>query len=303
MGELLAVLAGALRISTPYTLAALGGALSERSGVVNIALEAGLLMGALAHAVVAHASGSPWLGLLAAMAAGVAVMALHAALCLHARANHIIVAVGLNLLAVGTGRFALKALYNSAANGPRVDGFETTWWHAVQELPVAGTVAGTPLVLVAILLVPAVAFLVDRTVLGLRIRAVGQHPAAAETQGVNVLRVRWAALLLCGLLCGLGGAYLAADQHQFTQGMSAGRGFIAVSAVVFGQWRPARVWVGCLLFGLLESLQISLQSSSVGIPGQLVQMLPYAMTLVVLALAASRANAPRALGQPWPAGR
>ncbi|MBI5627801.1 MAG: ABC transporter permease [Candidatus Rokubacteria bacterium] len=303
MGELLAVLAGALRISTPYTLAALGGTLSERSGVINIALEAGLLMGALAYAVAAHASGNPWLGLLAAMAAGVTVMSLHAALCLHARANHIIVAVGLNLLAVGTGRFALKALYNSAANGPRVDGFETTWWHAVQELPVAGTVGGTPLVLVGIMLVPVIAFLVDRTVLGLRIRAVGQHPAAAETQGVGVLRVRWAALLLCGLLCGLGGAYLAADQHQFTQGMSAGRGFIAVSAVVFGQWRPARVWVGCLLFGLLESLQISLQSSSVGIPGQLVQMLPYAMTLVVLAVTASRANAPRALGQPWPPER
>lgn len=297
MGELGLILLGALRISTPYTLAAMGGVLSERSGVVNIALEAGLLMGALAHAVTTQATGSPWLGLCGAVVAGVAVMALHALLCLHARANHIIIAVGLNLLAVGAARLVLKALYNSSSNGPRTEGFEATWWRAVQDVPVVGTLAATPLVLLAVLLVPALHALVSHTVLGLRIRAVGQHPDAAAAQGINVRRVRWMALILCGTLCGLGGAYLAADQHQFTQGMSAGRGFIAVSAVVFGQWRPYRAWVGCLLFGLLESAQISLQSSGTGIPAQLVQMLPYVMTLVVLAASASRAKAPAALGR------
>jgi ABC-type uncharacterized transport system permease subunit len=297
---MLDVLFGALRISTPYTLAALGGTLSERAGIVNIALEAVLLMGALAHAVVCHSTGSVWLGLVAAVAAGVAVMGVHGALCIHVRANHIIVGVGLNLLAVGLSRFALKALYNSAANGPRTPGFEDSAWSVVQGFPLLGAILDSPLVLLSFVLVPCCAFLLQDTPWGLRVRAVGMHPQAAESQGVHVVGTRWSALVACGALAGLAGAYLAAEQHQFTQGMSAGRGFIAVTAVVFGQWRPSRVWLGCLLFGLLESLQINLQGSGMGLPSQLVQMLPYVMTLVVLAITATRAMAPAALGKVWP---
>jgi simple sugar transport system permease protein len=300
MAELLAIILGAFRISTPYTLAALGGTLSERAGITNIALEGVLLMGALAHAVTVLSTGNVWLGLLAAMAAGLLVMALHGVLCIHAGANHIMVAVGLNLLATGAGRFVLKALYQSASNGPRTPGFEDTAWRTVAELPLVGGIMGTPLVLLALLLVPLMHQVLMNTPLGLRIRAVGQHPAAAESQGISVRGTRWAAVLMCGALCGLGGAYLSADQHQFTAGMSAGRGFIAVAAVVFGQWRPVRVWMGCLLFGLLESVQISLQGSGGGVPSQLVQMLPYVMTLGVLAFSATRAVAPAALGKPWP---
>lgn len=300
---MLELLSGALRISTPYTLAALGGMLSERSGVMNIALEGALLQGALAYAVATERSGNPWVGLLSAALVGALTMALHAALCLHARANHIISAVGINLLAAGSCRLILKALYGSAANGPRVAGFEQTAWHGVQGMPWVGGWLSTPLVLLGLVLVPVVHLVLTRTRWGLHVHVAGEHPEAAETRGLSVLRLRWSAVVLGGVLCGLGGAYLAAEQHQFTQNMSAGRGFIAVSAVVFGRWRPVPVWLGCMLFGFMEALQIHLQGTGAGIPTQLVQMIPYVATLAVLALGTARTRAPSALGIPWPPER
>ncbi|MEW5849047.1 MAG: ABC transporter permease [Myxococcota bacterium] len=299
---MLDVLAGALRISTPYTLAAMGGVLSERAGVVNLALEGVLVVGALGYALAAHATGSPWLGLLSAMAFGVALMGIHAWLCVRLNANHIISGVGINLLAAGVGRFTLKLLYDSSSNGPRVVGFEETAWRHVQELPLLGAVADTPLVLLGVLVVPLCHFLLLRLPLGLRIRAVGEHPAAAESQGVGVRRVRVVAVLLGAVLASLGGAYLAADQHQFTQGMSAGRGFIAVAAVVFGRWWPTRAWLGCLVFGLAEAVQISMQSAQTAIPSQFVQMIPYVLTLAVLVVSSGTGRMPAALGRPFPEG-
>jgi simple sugar transport system permease protein len=297
---LLDVLLAALRISTPYTLAALGGVLCERSGVINIALEGVLLGGALGYAVMAEMTGSPWWGVLGAALAGLVIMALHGVLCVYARANQIIVGLGINLLMAGSSRFVLKALYNSSSNGPRVVGFESTWWGAVQSVPGIGLAMATPLVLAALLLVPAMEVLLGRTVLGLRLRAVGEHPMAAASQGVSVARVRMLAVCLGGVLAALGGAYLAADQHQFTQGMSAGRGFIALAAVVFGQWRPSRALCGCLLFGTAEAVQIHLQTASGAVPTQFVQMIPYALTLAVLALSTQKARAPAALGKAFP---
>jgi simple sugar transport system permease protein len=287
---------GALRISTPYTLAALGGVASERAGVVNMALEGVLLGGALGYAVATHATGSPWLGLAAAVGVGLLLMAIHAALCVNGGADQVIVGVGINLLALGASRFVLKLLYGSSSNGPRVVGFEETWWGSLG----VTSVLATPLVLAGVALVPLLLVVLERTRLGLRVRAVGEHPAAAQSQGVSVARVRWAALLLGGALAALGGAYLAADQHQFTQGMSAGRGFIALAAVVFGRWRPVRVWLGCLLFGLAEAAQISVQGSHAGIPTQVVQMTPYLLTLAVLVFSAGKGQVPAALGKPFP---
>lgn len=300
---MLEVLWGAIRISTPYTLAALGGAVSERAGVMNIALEGALLQGALGFALATERTGNVWLGLLGGVAAGALTMLLHAVLCIHARANHIIVAVGINLLSAGLGRFVLKAMYGSAANGPRVAGFEETGWKAVLDVPGLGQALSNPVVPLALVLVAVMHLVSTRTRFGLHLHAAGEHPAAAETRGLSVVGLRYAAVLLCGVLCGLGGAYLAAEQHQFTQGMSAGRGFIAVSAVVFGRWRPLPVFVGCMLFGLMEALQIHLQGSGGGLPTQLVQMIPYVATLAVLEFSAQKSRAPAALGEPWPPAR
>jgi len=294
------VLLGAIRISTPYILAAMGGLLCERSGVINIALEGVLLMSALAFAVITHATGDPWIGLLCAMGMGALVMSVHAGLCINARANHIIVGLGINLVAAGGVRFVLKVLYNSSSNGPRFPAFESTFWHHIQELPVLGGMMPTPITPLAVLVVVVVNVLLFRTVPGLRIRAVGEHPLAAQSQGVAVRRTRWMAVLLGGVVTSLGGVYLAADQHQFTHGMSAGRGYIALAAVVFGQWIPARALLGCVVFGLSEAVQIHLQSSGTGIPTQFVQMIPYILTLAVLAFSIGRARMPAALGRPFP---
>ena len=297
---MLEILLGALRISTPYILAALGGVLCERSGVINIALEGVLMMGALGCAIATHATGNPFVGMLCGMLVGLGMMAVHSALCVNARANNIIIGVGLNLVAAGAARFVLKVLYNSASNGPRTPGFEDTFWVHVQEVPILGEVCATPMVLLSLLLAPLLHLFFQRTPLGLHIRAVGEHPSGAESQGIPVRRTRWLSVCLGGMVAGLGGAYLAADQHQFTQNMSAGRGYIALAAVVFGQWQPLRVLLGCLLFGFSEALQIHLQSTQSGVPTQFVQMIPYLLTLGVLAFSMGKGRAPAALGKSHP---
>jgi simple sugar transport system permease protein len=194
--------------------------------------------------------------------------------------------VAINLLAVGVTRFFLLFIFNSSSNSPRVPGF-------------GGGHAGfdNPLLWLGLLSTPLIAFLMYKTPYGLRVRAVGEHPAAAETLGVRVNLVRYGAVCLSGMLASLGGVYLALDQHQFTSGMTAGRGFIAISAVIFGRWDPIRAGAACLLFAAAETAQIHLQGSD-AIPSQFVEMIPYALTIIALAGVVGRAVPPAALGRP-----
>lgn len=280
------LVAQGLRISVPYALAALGGVLSERGGVVNIALEGMLLGGAFAYVIGAHASGSPWIGVLAAIAAGLLLGALHALLTVVLRAEQIVTGVAINLLALGATSFLLELIFGSAANSPRVPTFEaSTLTH--------------PLVLLAIVLAVGTHVLLWRTPFGLRLRAVGEHPAAADSLGIDVTRVRTVGVLLSGVLAGLGGAYLASEQASFTSGMSAGRGYIALAAMIVGRWRPAYAVLAACLFGFAEMLQIRLQSFGVAIPTHLVQTIPYVLTLAVLCGAVGRAVPPAADGVPY----
>jgi general nucleoside transport system permease protein len=198
------------------------------------------------------------------------------------RGDQIVCGVALNLFADGLTRFLLKAAFDSSSNSPRVDA-----WGRVGPWLIALTIA----------LVVVAHVVVYRTPFGLRLRAVGEHPEAAASLGVVPARVRWAALLGAGALAGLGGAWLAADQRQFVAGMSNGRGYIALAAMIFGKWRPAWAAAACLLFGVAEALQIALQAAGVGVPGWAVQMLPYVLTMVTLAGFIGRAQAPRALGR------
>jgi len=274
-----------VRLATPLLFAALGGVLSERSGVVNIALEGKLLAGAFAAAVAAHATGSPLAGVAAAMAAGAFVGALHALFCVVLRGDQIVVGVALNLLVVGATQFLMNVLYGSSAKTPPFPGFEGL----------------SPLVLVALALVPGVYGLLRYTPFGLRLQATGEHPAAAESLGVDPTRTRFAAVVLAGALAGLGGAFLALETSQFVKNMSAGRGFLALAAVIFGKWKPFGVAVACLFFGLAEAVQIRLQG--VGIPTQFVQMLPWILTMVALAGFVGRSRPPASLGIPLPRER
>jgi len=274
--------AAVVRITVPYALAALGGTLSERSGVINIALEGLLLIGAFTATMGAYWGHGAIAGVLGGVAGGAAFGALYALLVVTLRGDQIVCGVALNLLADGLTRFLLKATFDSSSNSPRID----AWGHV-----------GTRLITLTIVLVAIFHVVVYKTPFGLRLRAVGEHPEAAASLGVRPARIRWSALVLAGALAGLGGAWLAADQRQFVAGMSNGRGYIALAAVIFGSWRPMRAAAACLLFGLAEAMQIALQAAGVGVPGWAVQMLPYILTMVTLAGLIGRSHAPRALGR------
>ena len=273
-----------LRIAVPYLFAAQGGVIAERAGIISLTLEGFMLGGAFTGALGSYYTGSAWLGLALGMAGGLAFGALHAVATVRFRANHVVVGIAINLFAIGITRVILKLLFDSSSNSPRVEGFGT----GLQSF-------SSPLVWMGLLVTPAVAWLLYRTTFGLRVRAVGEHPEAAESVGVRVNLVRYVAVGLSGILAGLGGVYLALDQHQFTDGMTAGRGFIALAAVIFGRWDPWRAAGACLLFAAAETLQIQLQSVGF-IPAQFVAMIPYLLTIIALAGVVGRSQPPAALG-------
>ena len=272
-----------LRIAIPYLFAAGGGVLAERAGVISLTLEGFMLSGAFGAALGSFYSGSAWVGILTGVAAGLLFGALHALACVKYRADQVVAGIAINLLVVGLTRFFLSMLFDSSSNSPRVAGF-------------AGFFSN-PLIWLGLITLPVVAWLLRSTVFGLRLRAVGEHPEAATSVGVGVRKVRYLAVMLSGVLAGLGGAYLALDQHQFTDQMTAGRGFIALAAIIFGRWDPARAAIACLLFAAAEAAQIRLQSLDV-LPSQFVEMIPYLLTIIALAGLVGRSRAPAALGKP-----
>jgi len=284
-------LAQVIRIAIPYLFAAAGGVMAEKAGVVSLALEGFMLSGAFAAVLGTFYSGSPWIGLLCGIAAGLLFGLVHAVASIRYRADQIVVGIAINLLVIGITRFFLRLAFDSSSNSPRVAGFS----EAAQENIFLASLSN-PLVWAGLLSVPLLTWVMYRTPFGLRIRAVGEHPEAAETLGIRVPRVRYYAVALSGMFAAMGGVYLALDQHQFTDGMTAGRGFIALAAIIFGRWDPARAGIACLLFAAAETLQIQLQGTQ-AIPSQFVQMIPYVLTIVALAGVVKRSVPPAALGR------
>src|SRR5207247_3128883 len=243
-----AFLAQTLRIAMPYLFASAGGVVSERAGLIGLTLEGYMLIAAFCAALGSYFGGSPWLGVLAGIGGGAVAGLLHGLCCIRYRANQVVVGIAINLLAIGITRFFLRLTFDSSSNSPRLPGFIETGTGF-------GALVRNPLVWLGVLALPVVGFVLYRTPFGLRMRAVGEHPSAALSVGVPVHRIRWLAVALSGALAGLGGAYLALDQHQFTDQMTAGRGFIALAATIFGRWDPKRVAVACVLFAAAETLQ------------------------------------------------
>lgn len=274
-----------VRMATPLLLAALGGLYSERSGVVNVALEGLMLAGAFTAAVVTYLSHQPWLGLAAGAAAGSAVALVHAVASIRRGANQVVSGMAVNIVFLGLPPLLSGAFFAATSETPQIP--------RGQLLPRA------PIVLAA-LMVPLTWFLLERTRFGLRLRAAGENPEAVAAAGLSVERIRFLAVLLSGALAAAGGAYLSIGQaSQFTRNMTAGRGFIALAALILGKWRPFQTLLACLLFGLGEAVSIQLQGAA-ALPVQFVQVLPYLLTLVVLAGFVGRSQPPRALGQPLP---
>ncbi|HKS29904.1 MAG TPA: ABC transporter permease [Pyrinomonadaceae bacterium] len=286
----IALIFSLLRLATPLIWAALGGLFSERSGVINIALEGIMLAGAFTAASVTYYAGNPWLGLLAGIAAGVFIAWIHAVACIRFNANQVVSGMAINILMVGIPAFLGGALFASTGSTPQIPKEQLlTWW--------------VPVVL-AFVMVFVTWYVLYRTPFGLRLRAVGEKPEAADAAGVSVKWMRYSAVLISGALAGIGGAYLSIGQSSlFTRNMTSGRGFIALAALIFGKWRPVQTMLACLLFGFTEAVSIQLQGvrlpSGEDIPNQFIQIIPYVLTIVVLAGFIGQSRAPRALGLPY----
>lgn len=280
-----------LRIAVPYLFAAAGGIVSERAGVIALTLEGFMLTGAFCATLGSFYSGSPWVGILAGIGGGLLAALLHALSTIRYRADQVVVGIAVNLLAIGATRFFLRLAFDSSSNSPRVPGFGAS----DARTGVLASLAN-PLAWLGIATMVAMGWLLYRTPFGLRVRAAGEKPEAALSVGVPVRRVRWAAVAISGMCAALGGAYLALDQHQFTDGMTAGRGFIALAAVIFGKWDPKRVTLACLLFAAAETMQIRLQALQL-VPSQFVEMIPYVLTIIALAGVVGRSVQPAALGK------
>jgi simple sugar transport system permease protein len=293
----LAFIAQVIRISVPYVLAATGGTFSERGGVVNIGLEGMMLAGAFSATLGTFHTGNPWFGILCGIAGGTLFALVHAIVTVTYKADQIVSGIALNLLAVGVTKFLLKLQFGSSSNSERIIGLPSVTIPIVSDVPILGTIVSSPIILATLVLVIGSHRILFKSVFGLRLRSVGEHPEAADTLGIPVLGMRYAGVLLSGMMAGLGGAWLAMDQHSFTDGMSAGRGFIALAAIIVGKWNPVGAAGACLLFGLAESLQIQLQGK--GIPTQFIQMIPYVLTMIVLAGFIGRSVPPSADGVPY----
>jgi ABC-type uncharacterized transport system permease subunit len=293
----LTMLAETLRIAVPYACASIGGIWAERAGIIHIGLEGVLLTSAFTSVAVAVATGSAALGLAAGVAAGAAISLVHALLVERARVHAVVSGIALNLLAFAGTRLALRGLYDSASNSPSIPGFRFGPTGA-SGLALLGRVLLDPVTILAVAAAVATPFVLSRTRFGLRARASGENPVAAASVGIDVPRVRTLALLLSGAICALGGVHLAFDQHRFESGMSNGRGFMALAAVVVSGWRAERAVLACIVFGALEALQIVLQDQATRSAGaDLIQLLPYVATLLVLGFAAGRSAAPKGLGK------
>jgi simple sugar transport system permease protein len=300
----LSLLASMVRLSTPLILAALGGMFSERAGVINIALEGIMLAGAFTAAAVTARTANPWIGLVCAAAAGLAVAAIHALASIQFKADQVVVGTAINILFLGVPALASGAMFESTGSTPQLPREQTLPdWNIplIDSIPVLSQLFSghKPIIYLAILMIPASWYVLYRTRFGLRLRAVGENPEAADTAGVSVARMRYAGVLMSGVLAGIGGAYLSIGQNSlFTRNMTAGRGFIALAALIFGKWHPVGAAMACLLFGLAEAISIRMQGV-VAIPVQFIQLVPYILTLIVLAGFIGRAIPPKAIGLPY----
>ena len=312
---IISTLDATIRLSTPLLLACLAGLYSERSGVFDIGLEGKMLAAAFGAAAVAAITGNAWLGLLAGISVSLATAALQGAAAITLKGNQLIAGVAINMLAAGLTTFLGIQWF---AQGGRTPPLTADGRFGNITLPFANELSGVPiigqiyaelisghnlLVYVAFLAVPVTWWVLYRTRFGLRLRAVGENPKAVDTAGISVVLLRYQAVLITGLLCGLAGAFFSIAQGSgFGNNMTAGKGFIALAALIFAKWRPVPAMFTCLLFGFLDALQIRLQNTEilgVTVPVQAIQALPYVLTVVLLAGFIGKAVGPKAGGVPY----
>ncbi len=277
--------AAAIRMATPVALGALGGIFSERVGVVNVGLEGQMLMGAFSGVLVSYYTSNPWLGVLSAIIVGGFLGLIHAFLSVTLRGDQIVSGTGINILALGFTAYGSEVVWGSRGASESVESLGIIGLPILKDIPVIGDIIGSasPLVYIMIIVVILTQILLFKTPIGLRLRAVGEHPAAADTAGVNVIRMKYLGIIASGMLAGLGGVFLSlGNLSLFSYGMTGGRGFIALAAMIFGGWTPLGAFGASLLFGFTDALQMRLQSMGI-LPPQIILMIPYVITVIVLA--------------------
>ncbi len=314
--DLVAILGSTIRLATPLVLCALAGMYAERAGVADIGLEGKMLGGAFAAAAAAYVSGSPWVGLMAAIGLSVLLSMIHGFACVTKHGDQIVSGVAINIMVAGLGPTLAFSWFKQGGRTPAVSGdarfssINLPFADAVAEVPVLGPIYSgllsghNILVYFAALMVPVTVFVLYHTRFGLRLRAVGENPAAVDVAGISVQGMRYKALVITGILAGIAGAYLStAHGAGFIRDMTAGKGYLALAALIFGKWRPVPTLIACLLFALADALQVRLQGVQIPgigeVPGSFIQMLPYVLTVLVLAGFVGRAVAPKAVGQPY----
>lgn len=298
---ILSLLGATLRLGAPLIFAALGGVFSERSGVTNIGLEGMMVVGAFFSIAATLSTKNPWIGLLAGMLAGAVVAAIHAVLSITLRSDQIISGTAINIFATGLAGFLIYKFYNTHGQTNSVKGFPYPT-KALRSIPVIGNFLSqlNMFVYLAIILVIVAYYVLYKTPFGLRIRSVGEHPRAADTVGVNVYAIRYFCVILSGALAGIGGTCLSLGNiNLFANGMTAGKGFIALAAMIFGNWKPFGAMWACLLFGLASAFSLNAQTFGWKLPLQFWNALPYLLTMLVLAGFVGKTQCPAEDGVPY----
>ena len=300
--SIISLITATLRIATPLIFTALGGTFSERSGVVNIGLEGMMTIGAFFAVYGTHITGSPVIGMLFAIIAGGLLALVHAFLSINLKSDQVISGTAINLFATALASFLIYTLFNTGGQTDLVKTLPFNVPESIKSIPYLGDFLGglNWFVIIAIVLVFVCHFVLYKTSLGLRIRAVGEHPKAADTLGINVYKIRYGCVILSGMLAGLGGAALSIGITPiYREGMVSGRGFIALAAVIFGNWTPIGSFGACLLFAFGQSFEILAQGFGWSLPSEVFTMIPYLLTMLALAGFVGKTSAPAASGEPY----
>jgi len=286
--------AAALRMATPIAFASLGGIFSERVGIINIGLEGIMLTSAFTGVAVSYFTGNPWLGVLAAVLVGGLLGLFHALLTVKFTGDHIVSGTGINIFAMGFTAYMSQIIWGSRGASESVEGLKVVLIPLLKDTPIIGDIIGahTPLVYIMLIVIVLSDIVLFKTPIGLRIRAVGEHPAAADTAGIDVFKIKYLCVMVSGMLAGLGGVFLSLGHlNLFAWGMTGGRGFIAMAAMIFGKWTPFGAFGASVLFGFADALQMRLQALGL-LPPQIILTIPYILTVAVLAGVVGKALPP-----------
>ena len=302
MAWISSLLLATVRMAVPLLFIALAELYSERAGMVNIGLEGIAAIGSLVGFLVSYITGNNWLGILAGAAVGILVNMIYAFATVTLCADHTVYGMAINILAPAIASFIYRVYFGTGSDLKQITLMSGVGIPGLKDLPLVGPLLfdQTPMVYIAFLLVIITSIFFKRTRAGLSYRSVGEHPQAAATLGIPVIRIKYLSCVICGALAGIGGAYLTTCySNTYTQGNIAGRGFIALAAVIFGRWSAPGVMLACLFFGFCDALQIRLQLGSFNLPYQFFQMIPYVATIIVLTVIGAKKNGPAANGKPY----